>query len=120
MKISNLQKKINQQRKRRVLRVRLPMLETKNRFRLSVFRSSQFLFVQIIDDMKRKTLVSVSDKDIKEKLTKTERAKKVGTELAKLALAKKIKQVVFDKGWYKFHGRVKALADSARSAGLEF
>lgn len=82
------------------------------RFRLSVFRSNKYIYAQIIDDKKGVTLVSASG-------DKTEAAK-VGEELAKEAKAKKIVKVVFDRGEYKYHGQVKALADGARKGGLSF
>ena len=88
--------------------------------RISVFRSNKLLYVQIIDDQKGTTLVSVSSKGIKEGKSKVEKAFLVGELLAKEALAKKIKKVAFDKSGYKFHGRVKALADGARKGGLVF
>lgn len=120
MKISNMVRKVKNQRARRVLRVRRPLLESMSCPRLSVFRSNEYIYAQIIDDRKRLTLVSASDLKLKDKLTKSERAKLVGQELAKKALKKKIKTVVFDRGWYKFHGRIKALADAARENGLKF
>lgn len=90
-----------------------------SRPRLSVFRSNAFIYAQIIDDAKGVTLVSSSDMKI-EKGTKTERATAVGTEIAKLAIAKGVKTVVFDRNGFKYTGRVKALADGARAGGLEF
>ena len=120
MKISSLQKKVIKQRARRVLSVRKPILETRHRPRLSVFRSGEHIYAQIIDDNKKTTIVSSSDLKLKEKLTKTERAEKVGAELAKLALKKKVTTVVMDRGWYRYHGRIKALADAARENGLKF
>lgn len=87
--------------------------------RLSVFRSNQSIYAQIIDDRTHKTLIGVAEgKD--QKGTKTERAFALGQELAKIAREKKIKEVVFDKGAYAYHGRVKALADGAREGGLVF
>lgn len=120
MKIANLQKQIHKQRSRRILRVRKPILENKSVLRLSVFRSNEHIYAQIIDDKTRQTLVSASDLSIKDKLTKSEKAKKVGIDLAKKAEKKKIKTVVFDRGWYKFHGRIKELAQAARENGLKF
>jgi large subunit ribosomal protein L18 len=79
------------------------------------------MYAQIIDDAAGKTLLSTSEKTTKEvKGTKTERAKIVGQTVAKLALEKKIKEVVFDKGSYSYHGRVKAVAEGAREGGLTF
>lgn len=89
--------------------------------RLSVFRSNKYISAQIIDDTKGETLVSVSEKELKEaKGTKTERAKNLGFILAKKARDKKISKVVFDRGEFAYHGRVKALAQGAREGGLKF
>lgn len=89
--------------------------------RLTVFRSNQHLWAQIIDDKHGKTLVAYSTKTLKKAIgTKSEKAKLVGEALAKLALKKNIVKVRFDRGLYRYHGRVKALADGARTAGLNF
>lgn len=89
--------------------------------RLSVFRSNEYIYAQIIDDTMGKTIVGVSEKALgKTKGNKTEKAKELGVQIAKLAVEKKIKSVVFDKGSYKYHGRVKALAEGAREGGLQF
>ena len=94
--------------------------------RLSVFRSNKYIFAQVIDDRVGKTLVAASEKELGKapqnlgKMTKTERAKKVGYLLAKKSKRKKIDKVVFDRGSFKYHGRVKALAQGAREGGLEF
>ena len=88
--------------------------------RLSVFRSSKNIYAQIIDDEKGVTLVSASSLALKLKGNKTEVARQVGRALAEKALALGIKQVAFDRGPYKYHGRVKALAEGAREGGLEF
>jgi large subunit ribosomal protein L18 len=96
------------------------------RLRLSVFRSNLHIYAQIIDDEARKTLVAASDLELKKgkerspHKTKTEIASEVGELVAKRALKKKIKKVFFDRGRFKFHGRVKALAEGARKAGLDF
>ena len=108
------------QRVRRVLRAR-----AYGRPRLSVFRSSKQIYAQIIDDEKGVTLVSASsmEKENREKLktgANIEAAKAVGKLVAERAAAKGVKTVVFDRGGYMFHGRVKALADGAREGGLEF
>jgi large subunit ribosomal protein L18 len=115
----------NVARKRRHLRVRRRVVGTEDRPRLSVFRSLNHLYAQVIDDVKGTTLVAAStlDSSIKSKLANggnTEAARAVGTLLAEKALAKGIKNVVFDRGGYKYHGRVAALAEAARDAGLEF
>ena len=104
-------------------RVRAKVSGTSERPRLSVYRSLNNISVQIIDDIKGVTLVSAStmDKALVEKVkgkTKVEQAKIVGEEIAKKAKAKKIKTVVFDRGGYLYTGRVKALADACRDAGL--
>lgn len=95
------------------------------RLRLAVFRSNKSIYSQIIDDSQAKTLVAASEKDLdkktlKNKITKTEKANLVGKILAKKALDKKIKQVFFDRRHYRYHGRVKALAQGAREGGLQF
>lgn len=87
--------------------------------RLNVFRSSQHIYAQIIDDTKGVTLLSESDLTIKNG-TKKERAAQVGEKLAKTAIEKKITQIVFDRGGFNYHGRVAALAEGARKGGLKF
>lgn len=104
----------------RKTRVRAKVSGTSDRPRFSVFRSNAHIYGQLIDDTKGKTLVAFSDVGMKEKENKVALAAKVGEELAKKAVAKKIKKVVFDRNGFKFHGRVKALADGARKGGLEF
>jgi len=98
---------------------------TPERPRLNVFRSSSNIFVQVIDDTKGVTIAAAStlDNDIKGKvsgLNKTEAAKIVGQEIAKKSIDKGIEAVVFDRGGYLYHGRVKSLADGARESGLKF
>ncbi|MCR4324566.1 MAG: 50S ribosomal protein L18 [Candidatus Curtissbacteria bacterium] len=114
---------VNKQLKRqkRHFKIRRRISGTSEQPRLTVYRSNKFLYAQIIDDTNSKTLVAASSA-IKsgEKENKVEKAKKVGTELAKAALVKKIKKVVFDRGGYKYSGRVKALAEGAREGGLIF
>jgi len=112
-------------RKRRHIRVRKKLAGTAERPRLNVYRSLAQIYVQVIDDNAGHTLTSVStlDSEVKlrlEGLNKTEQAKIVGTVIGERAVAKGVKQVVFDRGGYRFHGRVKALAEAAREAGLEF
>lgn len=104
---------------RRTFRVRNKIKRT-GRLRLSVFRSLKHIYAQIIDDEKGHTLVAASSLALKLKGNKTEVARQVGRALAEKALKKGIKQVVFDRGPYKYHGRVKALAEGAREGGLEF
>ncbi len=112
-------------RKRRHLRVRAKLAGTAKRPRLNVFRSSAHIYAQIIDDSEGHTLVaasSVEDAVTSETdgATKTERAKAVGKVVGDRAKAAGIETVVFDRGGFKYHGRVKALADGAREAGLDF
>ncbi len=101
-------------------RVRAKISAVSNRLRLSVFRSNKHVFAQIIDDTKGVTLVSAGDLKMDGKTKKIDSAKKVGLELAKAAKLKKIEVVAFDRGGYKYQGRVKALADGAREGGLKF
>ncbi|MBR4807767.1 MAG: 50S ribosomal protein L18 [Lachnospiraceae bacterium] len=106
-------------------RMRNHISGTAERPRLAVFRSNNHMYAQIIDDAAGNTLVAAStlDADVKADLEKTnnvEAAAKVGTAIAKKALDKGIKTVVFDRGGYIYHGKVQALADAAREAGLEF
>ena len=113
----------NSSREARHSRVRAKVSGTKSVPRLNVFRSNNNIFAQIIDDEASKTLVSASsiDKELKlENGGNIEAAGKVGELLAKRAKKAKISKVVFDRGGYLYHGRVKALADAARENGLEF
>ncbi|MBN1639631.1 MAG: 50S ribosomal protein L18 [Anaerolineae bacterium] len=112
-------------RERRHARVRRKISGSPDVPRLSVFRSLKHIYAQIIDDAVGRTLVSAStlDGDVREQvlgLNKTEQAKIVGKRLAEKALSSGVTQVVFDRGGYKYHGRVKALADASREAGLKF
>lgn len=112
-----LQKTIN--RLRRKARVRATIHGTAAKPRLSIFKSGSHIYAQVIDDDAGKTLASASDLKI-EKGTKTEKATAVGESIAKAAKAAKVSNVVFDRGWFAYHGRVKALADAARNGGLKF
>lgn len=117
--------KRNVSRKRRHMRVRKNVYGTLQRPRLNVFRSLTDIYVQVIDDREGKTIVSAStiDKTIRPKLkgkNKIEQAEIVGEEVADRAKEKGITKVVFDRGGYKYIGRVKALAEGARKGGLEF
>jgi len=105
---------------RRHARIRAKISGTKDRPRLSVFRSNKYIYAQLIDDETGKTLVAASDIGIKETKTKVERAKEVGNLIAKAAKVKKIETVVFDRGGFVYAGRVKSLADAARETGLVF
>jgi len=106
---------------RRALRVRNKVAQNLGIPRLSVFRSNQHIWAQIIDDKHGKTLASSSTKVLKETTgTKSEKAAAVGAAIAKIALSKNIIKIRFDRGLYRYHGRVKALADGARLGGLKF
>jgi len=108
--------------KRRKLRIRssIKSVKTLKRARLSVFRSSKYIYAQIIDDTQGVTLAQFSSRALGVEGNKTVAAAAVGKAIAEAALAKGVKQVVFDRGEYKYHGRVKALADAAREGGLDF
>ena len=110
------------ERARRHARVRTKISGTAERPRLCVYRSNTNLYVQVIDDVAGKTLVSAStlDKEVKTKYANKEAAKEVGALIAKRALEKNIKDVVFDRGGYIYHGVIKELADAARNGGLNF
>ena len=113
----------NASREKRHLRIRQTLKGTAEKPRLSVFRSNSQIYAQFIDDVTGKTLCSASSLDKELKLangSNVAAATEVGTLVAKRALALKIETVVFDRGGYLFHGRVKALADAARAAGLKF
>jgi large subunit ribosomal protein L18 len=115
----------NKARLKRHLRVRKKINGTVARPRLSVFRSAKHMYAQLIDDVQGVTLVAAStqDKELTEAIGNggsVEAARKVGELLAKRAQAKGVNQVVFDRGGYLYHGRIQALADAAREAGLEF
>ncbi len=112
-------------RVKRHLRIRNKVSGTAQKPRLAVFRSNMHIYAQVIDDTVGNTLVAAStmEADIKSKLSKTsdvEAAKLVGEEVAKKALAKGIDTVVFDRGGYVYQGKVEALAEAAREAGLKF
>ena len=108
------------QRSRRRGRVRAKVSGTSKCPRLSVFRSNKGMYLQLIDDEKGKTLVSAHSSEVKKKDKKVAISFELGKLIAEKALAKKIKQIVFDRGGYKYHGRVKAVADGAREEGLSF
>jgi large subunit ribosomal protein L18 len=108
-----------QKRERRHARIRAKVAGTLEMPRLSVYKSNKYLYAQLINDDKGETLAATSTKEAKGKGL-TEKAKAAGMELAKLALAKKIEKVVFDRGGFIYTGRIKALADGAREGGLKF
>jgi large subunit ribosomal protein L18 len=123
-------KSLKQQRKiRRIHRTRTKILGTASRPRLSVFRSLKHIYAQVIDDSKGKTSAQANDLEIKKAKMEVKKsdlkgknfvAYQVGLLIAKRALEKDVKKVVFDRGSFLYHGRVKALADGAREGGLEF
>lgn len=108
----------NLQRLQRARRVRAKLSGTSERPRLSVFRSLRHLLVQLIDDQTGQTVVGLSDCGLTG--TPTERAHALGIQIAQLAQAKKIRQIVFDRAGNKYHGRIAALAEALRTNGLEF
>jgi large subunit ribosomal protein L18 len=116
---------------RRHKKIRAKILGTKEKPRLCVFRSAKHIYAQLIDDDKRKTVISAKDTEIKNLKSKSQkednkmsgkiaRAFELGKLIAEKALEKKIEKVVFDRGGYKYHGRVKAVAEGAREGGLKF
>lgn len=116
---------VREARYRRHSRVRMKVKGTSSAPRLCVFRSSNHIYAQVIDDSQGHTLTSAStvDPELKNEVTgksKTARSELVGELVAKRALGKGIKTVAFDRGGYKYHGRVKALAEAARKEGLKF
>ncbi len=123
-------KKIKDERKaariKRKMRIHKKVQGTSERPRLAVFRSLQHIYAQIIDDSLGKTLLTVSDlspkvrEQLKPEHKKTDKSEIVGSVVAQLARERGIQQVVFDRSGYRYHGRVKALAEAARKAGLEF
>lgn len=115
-------KKLNvkkQKVERRHKKIRAKIFGTQTKPRLSVFKSNKYIYGQLINDDKAETILSLSSMKIKGK-TFTDRCTETGKELAKLALGKKIETVVFDRGGFKYVGRVKAFADGAREGGLKF
>lgn len=118
----NKQKEKNNKLVRRHKRIRSTISGTSLKPRLSVFKSSRGLYLQLIDDLIGKTLFSVNSKELKEgkEVTKVEKAFSLGKILGEKAVKGGLEKVVFDRGGYKYHGRVKAVADGAREAGLKF
>ena len=113
-----LQKTLKRLRRKNRIRSKVSWVET--RPRLAVFRSNSNIYAQLIDDVAGKTLTSFSDLKIKKSGTKTEMATKVWESMAKNILDLKITEIVFDRGWFAYHGRVKALAEALRAWGLKF
>jgi large subunit ribosomal protein L18 len=117
----SIQETKNRTRARRALRVRSRVRGTAERPRLSVFRSNKAIWAQVIDDATGRTLAAAGSINLTDtKLSKTDQATKVGELVAERAKAAGIERVVFDRGSYLYHGRVKALADGARQGGLDF
>ncbi len=106
---------------RRQTRIRKNIENTADRMRLSVHRSNRYMYAQVFDKSGQ-AVIGLSEKVIagNEKISPLERSKKLGMEIAKKAVAKKIKEVAFDKGRFSYHGRVKAVAEGAREGGLKF
>ena len=113
-----LQKTLKRLRRKNRIRAKISWTEFKPR--LAVFRSNSNIYAQLIDDTAWKTLTSFSDLKLEKSGTKTEMATKVGNEMAKNVLDLKITEIVFDRGWFAYHGRVKALAEALRAGGLKF
>ena len=117
----NAQKLFNHKKASRVRRTRAKIAGTAVRPRLAVFRSNVGIYAQLIDDAGRKTIAAASSREVAKKgMTKTEAARLVGESIAKKAVAAKVSAAVFDRRSYAYHGRVKAVADGARSGGLKF
>jgi large subunit ribosomal protein L18 len=110
----------NEMRKKRHLRIRQIIKGTETRPRLSVYRSNKGYFVQLVDDSKQVTLLSVRSQDLGLKTNSIETAKVVGKAIAEAAVKKGFVDVVFDRSGYLYHGRIQALADAAREYGLKF
>lgn len=117
----NLRKTLQQRNTRRANRTRAKLHGTGSTPRLSVHRTNRFIYAQLIDDKAMKTVAAASSKQLaKAKRTKTEEAAAVGELIAQKAKDKGISKVIFDRGEFRYHGRVKAVAEAARKAGLEF
>lgn len=112
-------KKLNQLKEQRKRRVRSIISGTAERPRLSIFRSNRNIAAQLIDDVQGKTLLSVTSKELKTNAKKTDIAKEVGKLITEKARKKGIEKAVSDRGQYRYHGRVKALVEGAREAGLK-
>jgi len=110
---------MNIQKTRRQIRTR-NKIKNIDRPRVTIFRSNKFIYAQIIDDTKNETIIGVSEKNLKLEGTKSEKAKALGLLLAQKAKVKKVKKVVFDRGSYSYHGRVKMIAEGLREGGLDF
>lgn len=111
-------KENNKKAERRAVRIRAKLFGTASRPRLSVFRSNRFTYAQAVDDKSGRTLLSASTREISEGKNKSEKAFALGTVLAQKAKEAGIEAMVFDKGSYKYHGRIKNLAESLRKSGI--
>ncbi len=111
---------MNATKTRRQLRTRKNITSSADRPRLTVSRSNKYVSAQLIDDVKGVTLVGMSQKNLKTKGTKVESAKALGLEMATKLKAKKITKIVFDRGSYRYHGRVKSIAEGLREGGIQF
>ena len=117
----SLLKKLKHRLRRRTLRVRGGQTSRGSKLRISVYRSLNHIYAQIVDDNKHMTILSHSSQSLKTQSgTKKEQAKLVGLELGKMAVTQNLSEVFFDRGGYLYHGRVSALADGLREAGLKF
>ncbi len=114
------QKSINRKRLARVRRTSAKFAGDAKRPRLAIFRSNKFIYAQLIDDAKHHTLASASTRDLKKAVKKSDAAREIGEALAKKATAAGIRSAIFDRRSYRYHGRVKALAEGARAGGLQF
>jgi large subunit ribosomal protein L18 len=115
----NRVKQNNLRIKKRAIRIRAKLSGSTERPRLSVFRSNRYTYAQAIDDSTGKTLVSASTRQLKEGKTKSEKATNLGTLVAEKAKEAGIKAMIFDKGSYKYHGRVKNVAEALRESGIK-
>ncbi len=113
-------KNVNNNKLRRQVRIRSKIRGAKNRLRISVYRSNKYISAQLIDDAKGQTLVGISQKSLKTTGTKTDKAKQLGIMLATKLKTKKITKIVFDRGSYAYHGRIKSVAEGLREGGIEF
>ena len=118
--MKNIEKIKRENRVKRHKKVRAKVFGSAKIPRLNLYRSNKSLFIQLIDDQAGVTLASVNNKEIKSGKTKIEKAKEAGKLIAEKAKKANIKKVVFDRGGFQYHGRVKSLADGAREGGLEF
>lgn len=118
--MKNIEKKKRENKVKRHKKIRAKVFGSAKIPRLNLYRSNKSLFIQLIDDEKNVTLASVNGKEVKSGKTKIEKAKEAGKLIAEKAKKAGIKKVIFDRGGFQYHGRVKAVADGAREGGLEF